>query len=281
MKKILTCTDGSAYSISVLDHAAWAATRCGSSVRILHTLPPVREQAELVNISGVMGMHTSATFMAELVDLEEKKNRVASERGQILLDKAARHLKEAGIEQIETTLEYGGLVETVTAMEKDADLVVIGKRGESAGFAKLHLGSNLERVIRASTRPVLVASREFHPIRSVVIAYDGSATMDKAVHFVCESPLFKDISCRLIHVGDKATAELEEATARLLAARLDATTESLSGIPEVVVSDAVARHGADLLVMGAYGHSRLRQLLIGSTTTALIQRSKIPVLVFR
>jgi len=166
-------------------------------------------------------------------------------------------------------------------MEKDADLVVIGKRGESAGFAKQHLGSNLERVIRASIRPVLVASREFHPIRTVVIAYDGSATMEKAVRFVCESPLFKDISCRLIHVGEKATADLGEAAARLLAARLDATAESLSGIPEDVVSDAVARHGADLLVMGAYGHSRLRQLFIGSTTTALIQRSKIPVLVFR
>ncbi|MBU2284983.1 MAG: universal stress protein, partial [Gammaproteobacteria bacterium] len=39
--------------------------------------------------------------------------------------------------------------------------------------------------------------------------------------------------------------------------------------------------GADLLVMGAYGHSRIRQLIVGSTTTALLRTSPVPVLVLR
>ncbi|TZG31610.1 universal stress protein, partial [Halomonas eurihalina] len=37
----------------------------------------------------------------------------------------------------------------------------------------------------------------------------------------------------------------------------------------------------DLLVMGAYGHSRIRHLLVGSTTTVMLQRAEVPVLLLR
>jgi nucleotide-binding universal stress UspA family protein len=40
-------------------------------------------------------------------------------------------------------------------------------------------------------------------------------------------------------------------------------------------------HSIDLLVMGAYGHSRIRHLLVGSTTTAMLRGSRIPVLILR
>jgi nucleotide-binding universal stress UspA family protein len=281
MKKILTCTDGSVYSNSVLDHTAWAARRCGASVRVLHMLDPHRERAELVDISGAMGMDTGAAFMAELAELEEKKNRLARERGKAILGNAAQRLHDAGVENVTTVQEHGELVESVTAMEREADLVVIGKRGESADFAKLHLGSNLERVIRGSIRPVLVASREFHPIETVLIAYDGGESVEKAIRFIGESPLLKGLACRLIHAGQKSAEGLEEATARLIAAGFDALSERVPGHPEEVITEAASRHRANLLIMGAYGHSRLRHLIIGSTTAALVRACKIPILVFR
>ncbi|WP_426148757.1 universal stress protein [Polaromonas sp. DSR2-3-2] len=40
-------------------------------------------------------------------------------------------------------------------------------------------------------------------------------------------------------------------------------------------------HAVDLLVIGAYGHSRVRQLIMGSTTTTLLRTSPVPVLVLR
>jgi len=43
----------------------------------------------------------------------------------------------------------------------------------------------------------------------------------------------------------------------------------------------VAGNAINLLVMGAYGHSRIRYLIIGSTTTEMIRTCKIPVLLFR
>jgi hypothetical protein len=70
------------------------------------------------------------------------------------------HAKEqlaAGTPPIETLHRRGSLVETITELEFAAQLIVLGKRGEHADFASLHLGSNLERVVRAAHRPVLSA----------------------------------------------------------------------------------------------------------------------------
>ena len=59
---------------------------------------------------------------------------------------------------------HGGIVETILEREEDARVVVIGKRGASQEFAAGHIGSKIERVVRASNRPVLVASREIEPL---------------------------------------------------------------------------------------------------------------------
>ena len=58
-------------------------------------------------------------------------------------------------------------------------------------------------------------------------------------------------------------------------------TGIIPGHAEEVIGGYVERHGIDLLVLGAYGHSRIRELLLGSTTTALIRRCLLPALVVR
>ena len=58
-------------------------------------------------------------------------------------------------------------------------------------------------------------------------------------------------------------------------------TEIAEGQPEKEIADRAEAHDFDLLVMGAYGHSRIRSLLIGSTTTEMIRACKVPVLLFR
>ena len=52
----------------------------------------------------------------------------------------------------------------------------------------------------------------------------------------------------------------------------------LGGVAEEAISDYVDRASIDLLLMGAYGHTRIRRFLIGSTTTEMLRRCRIPVL---
>ncbi|MFZ3584574.1 universal stress protein [Loktanella sp. DJP18] len=78
----------------------------------------------------------------------------------------------------------------------------------------------------------------------------------------------------------KAKATADAATARLQDAGLHATSPTATGDPVEVLKDVVSAKGFDLLVMGPYGHS-IRNLIIGSITTAVIQTVRIPVLLYR
>jgi len=161
---------------------------------------------------------------------------------------------------------------------------VIGKRGEAADFATGHLGSNLERITRSSAVPVFVAARAFRPITRVLLAFDGGASALKAVETIARSPLFQGLAVQVVTVGadsEAARAGLAQAKATLAAAGISAETTILPGTPEAVLGTLVAQGGVDLLVMGAYGHSRIRSLIIGSTTAAMLRACKVPVVLVR
>ncbi|HZF80806.1 MAG TPA: universal stress protein, partial [Rubrivivax sp.] len=72
-----------------------------------------------------------------------------------------------------------------------------------------------------------------------------------------------------------------EAQAALQAVGAAAEIELVRGEPQQVFPELVKRLAPALLVMGAFGHSRLRQLLLGSTTTSLLRLSDVPVLILR
>ncbi len=282
MPTILACTDGSTYAPSVYDHSAWAAKRMNAAIRVLHMLDPHRERASLADFSGHLNPDENISLLNELVALEEAANRIAQKRGRAILETARLHFEKSGIAHVSTEQRHGSLVESLE--EFPAELVVIGKRGESADFAKLHLGANLERVIRGSHRPVLVASRAFQPIDRFLIAFDGSPSAQKAVAYAAEQPLLRHLKCLLVTAG-KPSAEteraLQSARERLQTSGYETEAKILPGNPETVIAETIEAEKIQLLVMGAYGHSRIRQLIVGSTTTIMIRTCRIPVLMFR
>ncbi len=283
MKKILICTDGSIYAQSVYDHSVWAARQTGASVHVLHMLNPHRERAEFSSFTGNLGPNTGEDLLVELVELEETKNRLAREEGKLIIEGAKEYLKSVGVNAPTAEQQHGSLVEAVTEIEHDYDLVVIGKRGKAADFAKGHLGSNLERVIRGTKKPVLVTARRFEPIERCLIAYDGGPSVEKAIQFLQAEPLLKGVKLFLVRAGtidSKAEWYLGEAADKLRTAGYEVESEAIPGNPEKAIAEAVERHHINLLVMGAYGHSRIRQLFVGSTTTAMVRTCKIPVIMF-
>lgn len=282
LSRILACTDGSGYSASVYDHSAWASQRMGASVHVIHMLDPQRERAAIADFSGSIGPDARDELLEELVRFEESKARIAQARGRAILEGAREHLRAAGVAEITTEQRHGALVEAVD--ELAGELIVIGKRGEAADFAKLHLGANLERVIRSSLRPVLVASRAYQPIDRCLIAYDGSPSAAKAVDYAASAPLLRGLDCLLLSVGKPdAALDAQRACAadRLIGAGATVSSRCEPGDPEKVIPEVLKNEGIPLLVMGAYGHSRIRQLILGSTTTAMVRTCRTAVLLFR
>ncbi|MEF2552545.1 universal stress protein [Aurantimonas sp. A2-1-M11] len=284
MTKILACVDGSIYAQSVCDHAAWAATRMQVPVELVHALGRRETSSSHYDLSGSLEFGEREALLADLTELDEKKSKVAARRGRLVLDQAAARLTEDGVPEVAQRLRHGDIADAIGDMEGDARLVIIGKRGEAADFAKGHLGSNLERVIRASKKPVLVASRAFQPIRRFMVAFDGGRSSPQIVERLIASPLLVDVACHLFMVGEPsgdAGERLHAAQKQLQNAGYDVTVGTASGDADEVIAERVKRDEIDLLVMGAYGHSRIRSLIVGSTTTRLIQSCAIPMLVIR
>ena len=283
MQKIVALVDGSLYSASVCDHAAWIAARTGAPVELIHVLGR-RETSDGQDRSGTIALGARTALLEQLAELDARRTKLIAARGRAILEDARALLDKAGIADVTTRLRQGDLVETVADIEADVRLIVIGKRGEGADFARGHLGSNLERIVRGSQVPVFVAARAFRPIARVLVGNDGGASSMKADELIARSPLFRGLAVQLVTVGTaaaEARAALERARSLLSAAGIVAETAILPGQPETVLGQLVDAAPFDLLVMGAYGHSRIRSLIIGSTTAAMLRSCKVPVVLVR
>ncbi len=284
MKKLIALVDSSIYAQSVCDHAAWIAQRTGAAVELMHVIGRAETADAPANLSGNITLGARTALLEELSALDEQRAKLSQKHGRAILDDARASIEAAGVAAVTVRLRIGDFVETVAESEADADMVVIGKRGEAADFARLHLGSNLERVVRSSRKPVFVAARAFQPIERFLIAYDGGASSMKAVDHVARDPLFAGLQCRLLMAGadtPETRRRLDEARALLKAGGHDVEADIVGGDAAAVIAGAVEAGGIDLLVMGAYGHSRIRSLIIGSTTTEMVRECKIPIVFFR
>jgi nucleotide-binding universal stress UspA family protein len=81
--------------------------------------------------------------------------------------------------------------------------------------------------------------------------------------------------------SESSRRDIAWAAARLAESGLTPKTEIIAGDAEAVIAARVVDAAIDLLVMGAYGHSRIRTMIVGSTTTQLLRACEIPVLMLR
>jgi len=279
----MACIDGSPQAAAVCDCSAWASKRLDAPLTLLHVLD--RQQYPVSgDLSGIIGLGSREFLLQELATLDEKRAKLALEEGRMMLDSARQRAISVGVAQPECRQRHGDLVESLRDLQDETRLLVIGRQGEDSGDAIQHIGSQLENVIRTLQRPILVAPNDFSAPQSVMLAFDGSATSRKGVEMLAGSPLFKGMPIHLVMVAaDTADnqAQLENARGVLTTAGFNVEIAIRAGEVEPTLHAYQAEHGIDLLVMGAYGHSRIRQFFVGSTTTNMIRTTSTPLLLLR
>ncbi|MBY6205527.1 universal stress protein [Halomonas denitrificans] len=280
---VMACLDVSLYNPAVVDYAAWASRRLAAELQCLHVLEDRSKRSPGVDFSGTIGIDAQSHLLDELAELDARRSRVEMQQGRAMLEQACSRAAEAGALNPTALQRQGPLAQALTEVEERVRLFVLGKRGESAGVNGDHLGANLERVVRSVHRPTLVSSRAFRSIERFAIAFDGSPTTRKCVEMVCQSPLLSGLECHVVMAGQSSEENetLDRALERLREAGFEPRAHVESGDAERVIADHVEKLDIDLLVMGAYGHSRIRRMIVGSTTTALLQSCRIPILLLR
>lgn len=285
MKNILACIDTRGNTDAVIDWATWAAVRLACPLEFLHVLERHPEVAAITDFSGAIGVGAQELLLKELSGQDERKSVAMREAGRELLTHARSRAAAAGAQQLDARLRHGDFIETAIELQGEADLFVLGEHYHAAAQARIRAEHHLERVIRGVMSSVLVATAAaFEAPQRVVIAFDGSPGARKALARLAEHPLVAGLPVLVAMVASDTTLarrQLSEAQATLQVAGVDAETELAAGEPQQVLPELVKRQGPSLLVMGAFGHSRLRQFLLGSTTTSLLRLSDVPVLILR
>lgn len=281
---VLLFTDGSAHSPALYHHAAWAAARLRARVEIVHVLDHHREAPAAFNLSGAIGINATDEVTRELVELEAAKGKLLLLKGKAVIDDAKRQMRELGVEEIQAHVRHGNLIGEIEEAHDGTAMILMGKNGTHEGGARGHLGSNLQRGIKSSRIPVLVTSREFRPTGKFLLAYDGGPSAMKIMAFLEPSDLLKGCECHLLrtgHLDDKARWYASEAGDQLRRSGYQVQTHLVEGRADEMILRMARDLGVDMVVMGAYGHSPIRHLMMGSTTTSVLLKLDLPVLLFR
>ncbi|MGE6168573.1 universal stress protein [Aeromonas media] len=281
MTKIFACIDGSPAMTAVCDAAAWAATNTGLPITLLHVLEKNEFEGQ-ADLSGNIGLGSREHLLKELAELDHQRSRLAHERGRVLLNSGKVYLADLGMTAIETLQRHGQLVETTQELSSDMRILIMGKQGTT--HAHELIGSNIESVIRTLANPIMVVQPGFQAPSRFLFAYDASPTAKKVLELIASSPLLKGLECDLVMVAepsDEHERQLAQARQVLKSAGIEADAHLLQGEVTPSICQHAAEAGCDLIVMGAYGHSRIRQFIVGSTTTGILKTAKTSLLLLR
>ena len=282
---VFACIDGLATTRAVVDGAFWAAERLQAPMALLHALERPEPMPPVGDYSGVIGMGAQDMLLERLNTLDEERTHVAQEAARRMLDEAQARVDQTRIPALQVLLRHGELTDVLLEHEDGARLFVLGRQHRATAARKLRLDHRVESVIRNVRQPVMVMTTpEFTPPEGFVVAFDGSTTARRAVEAVARSPLLRGMPSLLAMAGEPTPEMLEQlhgAQAQLQQAGFAIDTRVVPGLPEEALPALLQSLGNMLLVLGAYGHSRIRQLIVGSTTTALLRLCSVPVVVLR
>lgn len=280
---VVACIDGSRSTEAVCDYGAWASKQLEAPIVLLHVLELSHYPGKR-NLSGNIGLGSREALLQELSELDEKRARLMREEGRLMLDAAEERVRAHGVPEPLSRQRHGDLVQTLNELEEEIRLLIIGRQGEEGDSIGQHVGSHLESVVRTMHRPVLVTAGAFRQPRSVMVAFDNGSSTRKGVDMIAGSPLFMGLPIHLLMVGadtSDAWGGLNAAKAKLEAAGFDVVASIRPGNVEEVLLAYEEELDIDMIVMGAYGHSRIRQFFVGSTTTEIMARTCRPLLLLR
>ena len=278
-KTIMVGTDGSPGALAATRYAVWLASRLQSRLIAIHiTDIRILEGPFLADIAGAVGATPYPALLAQIKDIQ-------TERANEILQAVAQICREQQV-ACETVHETGSLVHSLLDCERRADLVVLGQHGEHAQWHADMLGSSVERMVRGSTKPCLVVPENYRVPQKLLIAHDGSVESTKALQLGLNLATALKADVTLITASPHEQADLsarilQDAHELALAHGRKPQTQLIHDNAENAILHVAATTAADLIVMGAYGRTRIREWILGSTTSHVLRKATVPVLLAR
>jgi nucleotide-binding universal stress UspA family protein len=277
IKNVLVPLDGSEHSKAALDYALWITQKFEGTIFGQHIIDTISLEGTFFHdISGSLGFEP-------YLDFSNKMREILDERGKIILDDFAARCEKQRI-PYKTFLDMGLIANEICERAKVADIVVIGHRGVNEEFSTGLLGTTAETITRKCPRPIFVSTKQFATIQKPLLAYDGSQRASSAMESAAEFCARLKIPLTVLTIAKEETVtrnNLQQAKSYLASYALEVSYESTRGHPEQKIVEQLVNHNHDLLFIGAYGHRRIIEMVLGSTTEYVLRNSPCPVFLNR
>jgi nucleotide-binding universal stress UspA family protein len=277
IKRILVGIDTSEHSRTAQIYAFHLARRLGATLIGVHVVDIVSIEGSFFHdISGSLGLEP-------YLDFSTRMREILNARGKGVLEDFAQAAAREAI-AAETVLEMGVVPNQLCERAKATDLLMIGHRGVNERFSTGLLGSTTESVARKSPRPLLVSPIRFREITRALLAYDGSDRASRAMRAAADFASTLDIPLTVITVArDLKLGErtLNQARSYLEPYSIRAEFKLVQGHAHEGIIGSLKEFAADLLFIGAYGHSRIIEMVLGSNTEFVLRNAPCPVFLSR
>ena len=278
--------DGSAASKAAIDWAARDAAMRNVSLTLVHVA------------TGLGATWPQTPAPTGFGEWQQRQGREIIDEAVDIADKATR---ETGHVQVKTEMYYSAVVPTLVDMSKEAEMVVVGRRGQGA-FSSL-LGSVSAGLVRHAHCPVAVIHDDDpmvqHPAEApVLVGIDGSPVSELATAIAFGEASRRHVELVALHAwNDTSVSDYPGTDWSLLKSLEDEfLTERLAGFQETYPDVKVRRHvvcdrparqliqhadAAQLVVVGSHGRGGFAGMLLGSVSGAVVQSVRTPVIVAR
>lgn len=273
-KNIMLAVDGSVYTEYVLSLGVMIARAFQSHIHVL-TVADIRvfEWASAISADGFVPIAPSSIYQKESIRLmEEKCSKV--------LDKCAQLLNKENID-FELEKQVAAPVDAIVERSQIADLLIMGKCGEFSRWDKKKLGATVEAVSRAARKPIIVADKFKAPITNILFGYDGSPNANQVMQYVGHLAENCPATVTVLCVSDEpelAEQNIRNAEKYLNNFNIKLESLILPGTPDKEIIKYAQAHNSQFIAIGAYGHSRIHEVILGSSTENILRFSPCHVM---
>ena len=282
LKSYYVAYDGSESAMAALHYACHFAALAQGKVYVGHVIELPADPAIATGMmAGSMEFMAAVPPSLTTQEIEQVRADREAQAGDLL--ERARKLCEAWPVACETVCSTGYREEEIQSQAQQVDVLLMGRQGIDRTADSGKIGHLTEALIRSAPQPVLVASRTFYRPEELVVLYDGRERAQHALSLAVE--LARMTSLPLIVVT--ACTEREECERIMQGAdqflrdhEVVYRHEEACGEhqPEENLLPVLAGHSTAMIVMGAFGESRVKEWIIGSTTRKILTHTAHPVL---
>lgn len=275
---VIAFVDGSSWSRSVIEHAAWAAQALEQSLTLV-TQEESIDSEPAIAYDAYQQMDAREDMFRELSGRSRSDYPETDSAAIDIVQTAARKARDLGVERVRTATTPDPIPYFIDNVTDSGDLLVVARHDEAESQSRHWI----DQFLKARSRVMLLVPETYSPVESWLIAIDGKPSTGRAVDFLTRRPLMSSKPGTAVIVGNDYQSRLHfrDAVRHLESTGHAIAAHELQGQPDDVLAAVLAVSPVDMLVMGAYGQGRFRSLIERSTTSRLLQSFRGPVLVAR